>query len=170
MITFSLRPRRRSILPEMAASVRTRVGSWNQPARTHAAVADQEQLLGAHRPLGDAVARLDVVAVANHQLGRGRYRVLAGLLVGGAYGDLGLADLDHARVLAPDGDLAAVLVGTPNQLGTLADRHPVLDHHRVSRRDRVRGVEDVAREDLDLERLAVASDDLPLAAGLAHPA
>src|ERR1035438_4611482 len=131
------------------------------------AAANQEQLLRADRALGDAVARLDVVTIANHELGRGRNRVLTGFLVGGADGDLGLADLDHARVLAPDGDLAAVLVCAPNQLGALADRHPVLDHHRVPRRDRISRVEDVAREDLDLERLAVAPDDLHLAVDLA---
>ena len=60
-----------------------------------------------------------------------------------------------------------MLVGAPNQLGALADRHPVLDHHRVPRRDRISRVEDIAREDLDLERLAVAPDDLHLAVDLA---
>src|SRR3982074_2346942 len=38
MITFSFRPRSRSTLPEMAASVRTRVVSWKEAADSHEVV------------------------------------------------------------------------------------------------------------------------------------
>ena len=41
MITFSLRPRRRSILPSIAASVRTLVVSWNEAADRNDSVASE---------------------------------------------------------------------------------------------------------------------------------
>ena len=39
MITFSFRPRRRSVLPSSAASVRTLVVSWNEAADRNDSVA-----------------------------------------------------------------------------------------------------------------------------------
>ena len=62
-MTFSLRPSSRSALPETAASVRTRVVSWNEAAEMNAA--------GLQRRLGDAeqdrVGRRRLLAVG-HQL------------------------------------------------------------------------------------------------------
>src|SRR5438132_505974 len=64
MITFSFRPRSRSTLPEMAASVSTRVVSW-QEAADRLATEDVEQLLRADRAFGDLLPGLDLLTARN---------------------------------------------------------------------------------------------------------
>ena len=63
-MTFSLRPSSRSALPETAASVRTRVVSWNEAAETKRA--------GLQRRLGDA---------EQHRVGRRRLLAVGDQLV-----------------------------------------------------------------------------------------
>src|SRR5665213_2299555 len=129
--------------------------------------AHKEQFLRADRALRDAVAGNNVVAVTDDQLSRRRNGVLVGLLLAGADEDLALGNLGHARVLGADDDLVAVLVGAAEQLGILRNGLRGGHKHGVLRGNGVRGVEDIARGDLDLDGLGLGADDLHLAVRVA---
>ncbi len=77
-------------------------------------------------------------------------------------------DLDHTRVLAADRHLVAVLVDAAHELGALGDL-PARRQTMTAcfERHRVRRVEHVARQHLDLERTVLAADDLDVTVDLA---
>ena len=54
MITFSLKPRRRSTLPSVAASVRTRVVSWNDAAEMKLSVSSEALVIPSNTGVASA--------------------------------------------------------------------------------------------------------------------
>jgi hypothetical protein len=62
MITFSFRPRRKSTLPSMAASVSTRVVSWNEASEMNESVESEAFVMPEQHRL--ALRRMDVVRIA----------------------------------------------------------------------------------------------------------
>src|ERR671921_432873 len=112
MITFSLRPSRLSLLPWIAASVRTFVVSWKDAADSHDSLADEVQLhlarahdpqhlVRVHRTLGELLADLDVGAVLDPEPRPARQLVVDDLVGAVVRGDRELAEL--LAVLDADG-------------------------------------------------------------------
>src|SRR5438132_1537811 len=128
MITFSLRPRRRSTLPAIAASVSTRVVSWKLAAESQLAVLSAALI----RPSStvSAVAGLDGVTVLDPDPCAVRHRVLAAVLVDRADDDV-LAHLQH-RAGGPglDDDLLAFARLAAGQLGAFLDGVALGDHRQ----------------------------------------
>src|SRR5919204_309116 len=153
MITFSFRPRSRSTLPLIAASVSTRVVSWKDAAESHdvdlrlEGVADLELLLRGHAHLAGALLADDLELAVD--LGDD----------GLALRDASLEQLFHAGQALGDvhaGDAAGVERAHGQLRARLADRLRCDDAHRLADLDQLaRGqVAPVARAADALARLA----------------
>src|ERR671921_2524132 len=135
MITFSLRPSRLSLLPWIAASVRTFVVSWKDAADSHDSLADEVQLhlarahdpqhlVRVHRTLGELLADLDVRAVLDPQPRPARQLVVDDLV---------------GAVVRSDGQLAELLaVLDPDRAGQFGDRRLALGHAGLEELDHTR--------------------------------
>src|SRR5438874_2335126 len=132
MITFSFRPRSRSTLPEIAASVRTRVVSWKDAADNHDVVFSAALL----RPDADLM----------------RDWVLANLFVHGANGHLFGRDGDLARVARPN----AAALGVSGQLLAFHDVVAGLDQRLHLGLDRVGNLELLLGDHAHLARALLA--------------
>src|SRR5437868_7047370 len=137
MITFSLSPRRRSTLPLIAASVNTRVVSWNDAADSHDVVFSAALMRPSRTVCAVAGSppqlRPDADAVRDH--------VLADLLVHGGHGDLLLAHPHRAGVAGAEDRPVPVAA----QLLALHDLLAVLDQDLHAGLHRIGHVELLAR-------------------------